>query len=62
MAILNRYKDTLNNFIDSSDPKYSDWPEQIEKKSGNAPRSAGSSTRLLDRICLDKNVSNCLSV
>ena len=57
MAILNKYKDTLDDFIDSSDAKSPNRPGLIDKGSCNLPRSESSPTKLLDRNCLDKNVS-----
>ncbi len=61
-AIPNKYKDTLDNFIDSSDtesPDRSDSPDRpglIDKGSRNASRSRGSSPTLLEEDCLDEDV------
>ena len=62
MAIYNKYKDTLNNLIDSSDSESLDWPEPIDKGSCNTPRFVGSSMKLLEGGCLDKNFLDCQSI
>lgn len=62
MAILNKYKDTFDNPIDSLYPEFLDWPGLINEKLYNAPRFAGSLMGLLERNCLDKNVSDCQSI
>ena len=64
MVISNKYKDTLDDHIDSSDTKSPDQPESpdwlglIEKGTRNAPRSKGASPSLLEEKedCLDKDV------
>lgn len=32
VAIFNRYKDILNNFIDSLSPKFLDWPKLFDQR------------------------------
>lgn len=54
MEIPNRYKNTLDNFIDSSNPESPLGP--IGKEAHNAPRSRGSLTNFLEKDCLDENV------
>lgn len=56
MTIFNKYKDILNDLIDSSDPKFLDWLKLIDKKSRNALRSRSGLRDLLKKNCLDKNV------
>ncbi len=62
MAIPNKYKDTLNDLIDSSDTESQDWPDSpdrpglIDKESRDAPRSRGGSPTLLEENCLDEDV------
>ncbi len=62
MVISNKYKDTLDDFIDSSDTKSPDWPdspdrpELIDKGLCNASRSRGHSLTLLEEDCLDEDV------
>lgn len=56
MAIPNRYQDTLDDFINSSDVESSNWVGSINKRSRNLPQSKNSLIRLLERDCLDKNV------
>lgn len=58
IAILNRYKDTLDDLIDSLDLKSPDRPKPIDKGLGNTPRSENSSTGLSKGDCLNKNISN----
>lgn len=41
MAILNKYKDTLDNFINSSDKESLDWLRLIDKRSCNARFEGG---------------------
>ena len=38
MAILNKYKDTLDNLINNLDEESPNWPRPINKGSHNAPR------------------------
>lgn len=58
MVIPNKYKDTLDNFIDGSDLESLDHPGPINEGSRNARRSENSSTRLLKGGHLDENVSD----
>ncbi len=61
-AIFNKYKDTLDNFIDSSDIKSPNWldsPDRlrlIDKGSRNTPRFRGGSPTLLKENRLDKDI------
>ncbi len=63
VAIPNKYKDTLNDLIDSSDtesqdrPDSSDWSRLIDKKSCNTPRYRNSLQTLSKEACLDEDVS-----
>ena len=64
MAILNKYKDTLDDLIDSSDTESPNQPESpdrlgpIDKGTRNAPRSRGASPSLSEEEedRLDKDV------
>ncbi len=62
IAIPNKYKDTLDDLIDSSDiespdrPDSPDWPGLIDKGSRNAPRSRSGSLTLSEEDCLDEDV------
>lgn len=58
MAIFYRYKNTLDDFIDSSNAKSLDWPRLIDKRLRNASRSEGSLTGLLEGDWLDKDISD----
>lgn len=58
MAISNQYKDTLNDFIDSSDLKPLNWTGSIYKTFLNALRSKGNLADLLEKDYLDNNFSN----
>lgn len=58
IIIPNRYKNTLDNFIDNSDLKFSDCARQIDMKSCNAPKSENVLANLLKRDCLDKNIQD----
>ena len=61
-AILNKYKDTLDDLIDSSDiespdqPDYPAWPGLIDKRSRNACRLRGGSPTLSEDDHLDEDV------
>lgn len=57
MAISNKYKNTLDNFINNSDTKSLDWPGLIDKGSHNMPKSKSSLTIFLEEYCLDKDIS-----
>lgn len=61
MAISSRYKDTLDDFIDSSNVK--SLPEPIDRRLRNALRSRGDSTGFLKEKYLDEDIlaSNKLS-
>lgn len=58
VAIPNRYKDNLDDLINSSDTESLDWPKSIDKRSCNALKAESSSTELLEGDCLDKDISN----
>lgn len=58
MAIPNRYKDTLYDFIDSSNLKFSDWLGLIDKRSHNKFRSKDSLADLMEEDYWHKDVSN----
>ena len=55
MAISNRYKNNLDDFINRSDPEF--LPKPINKGSYNASRSRGGLTNFLDENCLNQNIS-----
>lgn len=55
MAIPNRYKNILDDFIDRSNPEFLLGP--IDEKLRNAPRSKSDSTGLPKENCLDEDVS-----
>ncbi len=61
-AIPNKYKDTLDNLIDSSDikspdrPNSPDRPALIDKGSRNTPKSRSGSSTLSDEDCFNENV------
>ena len=63
MAIPNKYKDTFDDLIDSSDIKSSDHPdspnrpELIDKELHNVPKSKNSLLTFLEEDHLDKNIS-----
>ena len=61
VAICNRYNNTFDNLIDSSDAESPDWPGPINKGLRNAPRFEGSSKELSEGDRLDKVVSDKLS-
>ena len=58
VAILNQYRDILNDLIDSSDPESSYPAGPIAKKSRNTPMSDGNLADLSKGDCLDENLSN----
>lgn len=66
MAILNKYKNILDNLISSSnrkslnEPKFSNLLKLIIKKIRNVRRSGGISLSLSEKDCLDKNISTML--
>ncbi len=61
-AIPNRYKDTLDDLIDSSDTESPDWPDSpdrpglIDKGSRNVSRSKGNSPTLSEEDRLDEDI------
>lgn len=57
IAILNKYKDTLKNFIDSSDIELLNMPRPVDKKLSNVmPGFENLSTEpKLDKNILDKS-------
>lgn len=63
IAILNKYKDTLDDIIDRLDTKFSDPPKSlvlptpIDQGICNEPRSRSSLPTLFEEDCKDKNVS-----
>lgn len=55
IIILKKYKNTLNNFIDSSNLKFLDQPKLIDKKSCIKHNSKNSFIQLLEaRVALMK--------
>lgn len=58
MAIFNKYKDSLNNLIDSSDLKSVNQAKPIDEKFCNTYRLKCNLTSLLEKNYLDKNVLN----
>lgn len=56
ISLLNRYKNTLNDPTNNLDKESLDYLRSINKGLYNAPRSKNSSTGLLKRDCLDKNI------
>ena len=55
MPIPNQYKDTLDDLIDSSNPKSPDWVEPIDKRFCNASMSESSSADFSEGDCLDED-------
>ena len=58
VAISNKYKDILNNFINSSSSKSLNQPRLMNKKLYNAFRSKNNLIDLFKRNCLNKNISD----
>lgn len=56
IIILKWYKDTIDDLIDSLDPKSPDWARVIAKRFYSAFMSESSLTDLLKRDCLDKDL------
>ena len=63
-AIFNKYKDTLDDLIDSSDTESLDHPDSPNrpglmntKGSRNAPKSRNGLPTFLEEDCLDKDIS-----
>lgn len=50
-VICNKYKNTVNDFIESWDKKNSNWLELIDKKLRNVPKFESSLRNLLERNC-----------
>lgn len=61
MAILNWYKASLDDFIDSLDPESPNQARPIDKRSCNVFIFKKSLTDLLKEDCLDENLSGRLS-
>lgn len=61
MVILKKYKDTLDDFIDSSDLEFPDWAGLIDGRFCNAPKSENSSVGLSRRTCWNKDIPDKLS-
>ena len=63
VAIPNKYKDTLDNLIDSSNtkspnhPNSLNWLGLIDKGLRNAPKSRDGSSTFSKKDCLDKDIS-----
>lgn len=63
MAITNRYKDIIYEFIDNSDtifmnePDFPDWLRLIDNELHNISRSIGNSSTLLKEDHSDDNIS-----
>lgn len=61
MAIFNRYKNILDNLIDSSNSKFLNQTKPIDKKSWNTFSSKNSLINLLAKVnYLNKNVTDRL--
>ena len=58
VTILNQYKNTLDDLIDSSDPESVDRAGAIDNKFRNAAMSEGSSANLSKGDCLDRDLPN----
>ena len=58
VAIPNRYKDTLDDLIDSSDPESPDRARPIDERSRNAPMSEGSIADCSEGDSLDEDLLN----
>lgn len=58
MTISNQYKDTLDDLIHGLNAEFKGWLRPINKRSCNASKSESNLMGLLERDCLDKNVSN----
>lgn len=56
VAIPNRYKNTLDDFIDSLDPEFLDWPRLIDKKLHNMPKTKNSLVGFLLENYLNEDV------
>lgn len=56
--MLNKYKHTLDDFIDSSNLKSPNWLGPIDEELCNVSKSEGSLRRFSERFYLDENFSN----
>lgn len=56
MAISNRYKNTLDDFIDGSDAKFPNRQRQIDKGLRNLSKSENNSIGFLKENYLNKNI------
>lgn len=61
MGISNKYKDTLDDFIDTSDPETFDWVGQIDVRSYNTPMFENNLADLSEENSLNENLSDRLS-
>lgn len=62
IVISNKYKNTLDDFINSSDIEFLNWPKLINKKLHNTSRFKSSLIDLLEGRRLEsKNILNMLS-
>lgn len=59
-AISNRYKDTIDHFIDSSNIEFFDWPRLIDKGLCNRPISEGCLIGFSKGDYLNEDISNML--
>ena len=61
-VISNKYKDSLDDLIDSSNtksldyPDSSNWPRFIDKGSRNTPKSKDGSPTFLEEDCLNEDI------
>ena len=55
-AISNKYKNTLNDIIDSLDTEFPDLSRLIDKETHNTPNSRNTSLSLLEEDCLNKDI------
>lgn len=60
VAIPNKYKNILDDFIDNSDIMFPDCQRPIDKESYNVSRSENSLIGLLERDCLDQDLLHLL--
>lgn len=56
VVISNQYKDTLKEFINSSDTESSDWAKPIDERFCNVFISEGSLADFLEGDCFDENL------
>lgn len=62
VVIPNKYKENLDDLIDSSDSVSPDRAAPIHGRSRNAPRSECRTTSFLEKNCSDKNIADSLSL